>query len=169
MKKAQVMTMETIAVLLVFFIIFAFVLIFYMGFQSGQTELKRAELSEQQAVQMAQIVANMPELECTGGGIETGVDCFDIYKIEAMSAVLKENEDLRLGIYQERFGSSEIKFKDIYNLGHNTGRNWTVYSKKPENFRNQYSFQTLVSLNDPAVTPPLGIRTVGLLEVIYFS
>jgi len=169
MRKAQVMSMETIAVLLVFFIIFAFVLIFYLGFQKGQAEQKKIELSEQHSVELAQVISNLPELECTGGGIESGVDCFDIYKILAMEKTIRENENLRLGIYQEKLGSSSITFREVYRMGSLESRNWTIYSKVPEDFKNEYSFQTLVSLNDPTVNPPLGIRTIALLEVIYYS
>ncbi|MBW3017112.1 hypothetical protein KY316_01965 [Candidatus Woesearchaeota archaeon] len=168
-SKAQIMTMETIAVLLVFFIILAFVLLFYYGFQSSRIEEQRRELSEEQAVQIAQHIASLPELECTGGGIETGVDCFDLYKIQAMSKEISENEVLRLGIYQEKFGTSSITFTQIYDRGQMTNNTWVVYDRAPSSPGNQYSFQTLVSLNDPTINPPLGVRKVALLEVIYYG
>lgn len=161
--------METIAVLLVFFIIFSLVLIFYLGFQKGQIAQAKGELSEKQAIQLAQEIGSLPELECTGAGIELGVDCYDIYKIKAMSEVIQDDQNLRLGIYQEKFGASVITFTELYKMGAPSNQSWTIYSKAPAEKTNQYSFQTLVSLNDPTIDAPIGVKSVGLLEIITYS
>jgi len=169
MKKAQIMSMETIAVLLVFFIILMFVFIFYISFRSGAIEEKQEEFHSQQAVQIAMEVANLPELECSGAGIELGVDCFDKLKIEALSDLMQGSIELRAGIYQEKFGNSKIMIREIYNMGQIKETNWTIYDREPENKKDEFVFQNLVSIHDPTINAPIGIRTIGVLETIFYS
>ena len=63
MKKAQLQTMETIAVLFVFFILLALAMIFYAGFQGTEHEQSQKELRRLQAGELAQTVLNLPEIQ----------------------------------------------------------------------------------------------------------
>ena len=168
-KKAQIMSMETIAVLLVFFIILMFVFIFYISYRSGSLEEKQQEVYSQQAVQIAMEVANLPELECSGAGIELGVDCFDKLKVQSLSGLIGSSIELRAGLYQEKFGNSKIVIREIYRRGSFEEVNWTLYDREPENKKDEFFFQNLISIHDPTVNPPIGIRTVGILETTFYS
>jgi hypothetical protein len=169
MKKAQIMSMETIAVLLVFFIILMFVFIFYFSYRSGALEEKQQELYSQQAAEIAMQVANLPELECSGAGIELGVDCFDRLKIEALEELMRDSIELRAGVYQEKFGNTKIQIKEIYNSGQLYDVVYTLYDREPENKKDEFVFQTLISINDPTVDVPIGVRSIGILETTYYS
>jgi hypothetical protein len=167
-KKAQIMSMETIAVLLVFFIILMFVLIFYFSYRSGAIEEKKKDFYRQQAVEIAVQVTNLPELECTGAGIEMGVDCMDLLKLKALAKLINESIDLRAGIYLEKFGVTKIAVREVYDRG-GTLDNYTIYSREPEKKSDTYVFQTAVSLLDPTVNPPIGVRGIGILETTFYA
>ena len=169
MKKAQIMSMETVAVLLVFFIILMFVFIFYISYKSGALEEKQKEFYGQQAAQIAMEVANLPELECSGAGIELGVDCFDKLKIRALSELMGRSIELRAGLYQEKFGNSKIVIREIYNLGQTDETNWTIYDREPEDKKDEFFFQTLISIHDTTINVPIGIRSIGVLETTFYS
>ena len=169
MKKAQIMSMETIAVLLVFFIILVFVMIFYISYRSSSIEEKQKEFYSRQAAQLAMEAVNMPELECSGAGIELGVDCFDKMKVEAISLLVEKSIELRAGLYQEKFGNSKVILREIYNMGSMEETNYTIYSREPENKQDEYFFQTLVSIHDPRINAPIGVRGIGVLDITFYS
>ncbi|MBW2994742.1 hypothetical protein KY312_00170, partial [Candidatus Woesearchaeota archaeon] len=160
---------ETIAVLLVFFIILMFIFIFYISIRSSSLEEKQKDFYSQQATQVALEVVNMPELECSGAGIELGVDCFDKLKIKALSDLMQKSVELRAGLYQEKFGNSKIVLREIYNLGNFDEINYTIYDREPDNKQDEYFFQTLVSIHDPTINAPIGIRGIGQLEITFYS
>jgi hypothetical protein len=168
-KKSQIMSMETIAVLIVFFIILMFVLIFYYSFKTSGLEQKQKEVYSQGAVKIAIEVANMPELECSGAGVELGVDCFDKLKIESLSKLIAGSIDLRAGPYLDKFGNSKIIIREIYSQGAMKETNWTLYSREPDNKKDEYVFQNLISISDPRINPPVGIRSIGVLETTFYS
>lgn len=169
MKKAQIQTMESIAVLLVFFIILMLVFVFYATYQRGNIEEKSKELAAEEAVQIAQEIANLPELECTGAGIEIGVDCFDRLKLESMTEAIEESIELRAGIYQERFANSRITISEFYSLPGKPKTNWTLYERIPDQTKSEYYFETMVSILDPTSNVPIGTRSIGVLEIVYYE
>jgi predicted permease len=169
MKKAQIMSMETIAVLLVFFIILVFVFMFYFSYRSSALEEKQQEFYSQQAVQIAMETANLPELECAGAGIEVGVDCFDKLKVQALSDLIKRSVELRAGIYLEKFGNSRIAIREIFRQGETDETEFVIYERVPENKKDEFVFQTMISLHDPTINHPIGIRSIGVLETTFYS
>ena len=68
-KKAQIQMMETIAVLLIFFVILIIGFIFYIrtaGFGQAQKVTKDQEL---QSIRVSQAISFLPELQCSSKNI----------------------------------------------------------------------------------------------------
>jgi len=86
MKQAQIKMLTTIAVLVVFFIILMFGFIFYTQIERIGLEKSQIEAEARRSIAVAQVVSNLPELQCSIGAVEKGV-CFDLYKIKAFKAV----------------------------------------------------------------------------------
>ena len=113
---------ETIAVLMIFFVLIGFGLVFYSRMQGQQFQEKGKENFELKAVQTAQLVSFLPELQCSSDGIITN-DCFDILKIEAFKEVCKG--DIKNEYYFDTFGYSKISIKQIYPVV----VDWEIYDK----------------------------------------
>lgn len=162
-KRAQIQTLETVAVLFVFFLLISLSLIFYMSFSKGREAGRMAELSHEQAVQVAQVVANLPEIQATQQAIR-GVNTFDLEQLEALKLVLEEDAELRGGIYQERFATSTITVRQIFPVA----RNFTVYDNPEPEARFETPFFIPVALYNPLDIPG-GNHSFGILEVVYYS
>ncbi|MBW3012858.1 hypothetical protein KY325_01385 [Candidatus Woesearchaeota archaeon] len=162
-KRGQIQTLESVAVLFVFFILLALSMVFYMSYAKSKESGRLAEINREQAMLIAQQVINLPELKSSRRAVR-GVNTIDAIKLEALKNVLDRNFDLRQGIYQERFGSSIISVREIY-----PGQNeWQLYSNPDldANFRNE--FYVPVSLYNPLEVPG-GNYSVGLLHILYYG
>ena len=126
-KKAQIKMFETIAVLLIFFILIAFGLIFYSKVQRDSIQGTGKEYFNLKAIQTAQLVSFLPELQCTSPTSANiiGDDCFDVFKIIALKDIIEDNSKLKDGYYFDLFGFSKITVEQIYPLG----KKWVIYDK----------------------------------------
>jgi len=143
-KKAQIKMFETIAVLLIFFVLIGFGLIFYGKIQSQGVQENQDENFELKAIQTAQLVSFLPELQCTSPTSITIVDdnCFDLLKIKALSEIIKNNPKLKNEYYYDIFGSSKISVEQIYP----SEMNWDIYDKPPSNKKSMSSIKIPISL-----------------------
>ena len=144
-KKAQIKMFETIAVLLIFFVLIGFGLIFYSKIQGQGFQAKQEENFELKAIQTAQLVSFLPELQCSSDGIITD-DCFDTLKVEALYEIINNppNNDIKNKYYFDIFGFSEITIKQVYP----TVNNWPIYKKIPNNYKAKSSIKIPISLYD---------------------
>ena len=142
-KKAQIKMFETIAVLLIFFVLIAFGLIFYVRVYSGSIEETGEEYFELKAIQTAQLVSFLPELQCTSPTSMNIVDdnCFDLLKVKALSEIIKDDSKLRNEYYYDLFGSSKISIEQIYP----SEMKWDVYDKS-SNKKSKSSIKIPISL-----------------------
>ena len=168
-RRAQLQTMETIAVLFVFFILLALAMIFYAGFQKSSLEQSSAELRRERAAELAQTVLNLPELRASRAGIE-GVPRIDVYKVEALGNLLDATTgsgDLATRLpYASKFGSATIRLQQIYP----TEQNWTIYDRPLSGAQTVKPFFIPVSISYPR-TPQntIGSYAFGILEVWYYG
>ena len=127
-KKAQIKMFETIAVLLIFFVLIGFGLIFYSKMQRESIQETGEEYFELKAIQTAQLVSFLPELQCTSPTSSNIVDdnCFDLLKVKALSGIIKNDQKLRTEYYYDLFGSSKISIEQIYPFG----MGWDIYEYK---------------------------------------
>ncbi|MCK4669920.1 MAG: hypothetical protein KAT43_01860 [Nanoarchaeota archaeon] len=162
-KRAQIQTLETVAVLFVFFLLISLSLIFYMSFSKGREAGKMAELSHEQAVQVAQVISNLPEIRATQQAIR-GVNTFDLKQLEALELVLESDLELSKGIYQERFGTSTITVRQIFP----SPKNWTIYDNPEPGAKFETPFFIPVALYNPLDIPG-GNYSFGILEIVFYS
>ncbi|MBD3259065.1 hypothetical protein GF371_00375 [Candidatus Woesearchaeota archaeon] len=162
-KRGQIQTLESVAVLFVFFILLALSMIFYLSYAKSQESGRMAEINREQAMMVAQQIINLPELKSSRRAVR-GVNTIDIVKLEALKNVLDTNFDLRRGIYQERFGSSIIDVYEIY-----PGQNeWALYSNPDLDAKFRNEFYVPISLYN-SLDIPGGNYSAGLLHILYYG
>lgn len=114
MKKAQIKSMENIAILVIFFLLIGMSLIVYAKFQKIGIAQAATDAAGFRAIDLSQKAAFLPEIACTqtgiSGDITTDVDCFDLVKVKYASDLIQENTlD-----YFDIFGYSAIWIEEIY-------------------------------------------------------
>jgi len=114
--------LTTIAVLIVFFIILMFGFIFYTQVERISFERSQTEAEARRSIAVAQVVVNLPELQCSlAAGVEKGI-CFDLYKILAFN----ETYTNYWTYYYNMFGYAEINVTQI-NLEDDIEINYQIY------------------------------------------
>ena len=114
MKKGQVQMFETIAVLLVFFFIIAFGLAFYFVIAKAGAQKAMLRQQQMQAVENAQRLTTLPELDCTQKGVQTE-RCVDKLKVKALSEMLG-NDNIRADYYST-FGKTRLVIREVFPPG----------------------------------------------------
>jgi hypothetical protein len=160
-KKAQIKTFETIAVLLIFFVLLGFGLIFYSNVMGSSIDDTAEEQFELRAIQTAQLVSFLPELQCTSPTSTNIVvdDCFDVLKVEALSEILEDpsNQKIKNEYYFDSFGDSNIYIEQVYP----SVSKWTIYDRKKPGSKSKSSIKIPVSLYDATEN----IYNFGVLNV----
>ncbi len=162
-RRAQIQTMETIAVLFIFFILIGLGLIFYGSYQKGKLNIKLVEIQSSKSIRLAQTVLNLPELASTRKGV-SGSYVIDELKLDSLKFVIDNNQELRYGLYQQKFGNSKIIVRKIYPIN----QEWEIYENPIEEIKSQYSFFIPISIYEP-LNLPSGTYSYGLLEVTYYG
>ncbi|MFQ5621421.1 MAG: hypothetical protein ACE5FT_06280 [Candidatus Nanoarchaeia archaeon] len=113
---------ETIAVLMVFFFIVAFGLGFY--FVIAKAGAQKALLRQQQieAVENAQRLTTLPELDCTQNGVQTE-RCVDRLKVMELDSMLDDDETR--AYYFPTLGYTRLVIREVYP----TGDEWEIYDR----------------------------------------
>jgi len=159
-KKSQIKMFETIAVLLIFFILVGFGLIFYGRIQASGFQATQEENFELKAIQTAQLVSFLPELQCSSNNIIVD-DCFDILKVEALSEFIEQNPNIRNEYYYDLFGFSSITIEQVYP----SELSWKVYERTLTGNKAKSSIKIPVSLyNASSRAYDFGVLTVDVLK-----
>lgn len=147
-KKAQIKMFETIAVLLIFFVLVGFGLIFYANVMRGSVEDTAEEQFELKAIQTAQLVSFLPEIQCTSPTSSNIVvdDCFDTLKLEALADILNDpsNQRIKNEYYFDSLGYSKVYIEQVYP----SISEWIIYERTKTNTRSNSSVRVPVSLYD---------------------
>lgn len=104
---------ETIGVLIVFFFILVIGFKFYATFQALSLKERADEVFVQQSIQTAQMVSELPELQCTFGTEEAVVEkgsCIDLIKLQKAQELFMNNNDY----YSDIFLFSKISVNVTY-------------------------------------------------------
>ena len=153
-KKAQIQMMETLAVLLVFFVLIIIGIVFYSKVLGGNLETQKEESIQLSAIKVAQRASTLPELQCSEDNIVSD-NCIDIFKLEAASGIIKQNELY----YYDRLLFSSVKVNQIYPIS----REWMLYERPLEEFSNKIVTNIPISLFDPVSNKnSFGIMNVEL-------
>jgi hypothetical protein len=136
-KKSQVQMGETIAVLFVFFILVFMGFMFYTKIIKANIGEESAERNQLKAIEIAQRVSFLPELQCSQENIVTD-NCIDILKLGAASEIIPKNEIF----YYDKFLLSTISIKEIYP----GSSEWILYDRPPEGLANKISTNIPIAL-----------------------
>jgi len=112
-KKGQVKMFETVAVLVVFFFLIAISLVFFFVFQQAETEKTVQKEFQRRAIETAQRMATLPELDCVKTGIQIE-NCFDALKVTAFAQVMQDGGPATAQDYFPILGFSTISVQQLY-------------------------------------------------------
>jgi hypothetical protein len=139
-KKAQIKMFETIAILVVFFMIIMFGFMFYTRVQKGSFEAEIEEATTLRAIETSQIITFLPELQCSRNNIAEK-DCIDILKLQGAESIISANRQY----YFTSFKYSNIYVQEIYP----SENEFTLYDFPKEQFTDVISTQFPISLYNP--------------------
>lgn len=125
-KKGQIQLFETIAVLLVFFIIVGFGMAFYFYISRESSIKEHQRALELNAITTAQKVSTLPELDCIQVGVHLE-KCFDTLKIDAFRKILLDPSSMAKDAYFETMGYSNLTVRQIFP----TGGTMNIYNNMP--------------------------------------
>ena len=101
---------ESIAIMIVFFIIVAFGLMFYSKIMESCSNMEKLENIELQAVQVAQKASFLPELQCSQEN-NVELNCIDLLKIDGATNAMKTYSTC---LYADTFGLSVVRVVEIF-------------------------------------------------------
>ncbi len=118
---------ETIGVLFVFFILLAFGLIFYAGFQKDSTQGIQDEHVELKLVSIAQTISSLPELKCSE---QDSIDenCYDLLSLEILSSKMDDfmDDGVIRNYFTSMFDYSNITI-EVFNEKNKTFKKYELY------------------------------------------
>lgn len=163
-KKSQIQTMETVFILFIFFILLVFGFVFYGKFFKGSARIEKRETVQLRAVEIAQRVADLPEIQCTKNNVRID-NCVDMYKLDVAYNIIKDKLH-----YFDMFGFSTIAVKEVHPTPTNS---WPLYNKPPITTISNSSIFIPTIIYDPAVGGYCyigqGSCSLGLIEVNVYS
>jgi len=145
MKKSQIKIGESIAVLMIFFVLVVIGIVFWSRYSQVQMKGQQEMDLQSMAIKVAQTVTFLSELQCSTLEV-IQFSCFDLYKIEAMKDLLMTlPEKNRTSYYFDIFGFSNITIYSIYP----DEKSWNIYDFPGGNITGYVSTQVPVSILDP--------------------
>lgn len=126
-RKAQIKMVETIGILIIFFLLLVFGFNFFGNVGAGQVEKSRNKAFELKSIEVAQTILFLAELQCTEQE-SVDIDCIDIEKMKAFRNIAynKTNplfmDSARLH-YFNMFGKARISLHEVYPANNS----WTFY------------------------------------------
>jgi hypothetical protein len=161
-KKSQIKMVETISILVIFFILLLFGFMFYSQFQKRSLLIQQQEFTAKNAVVKSLKTVYLNEFRCEH--TEQSGRCIDLVKFEKFKDKLATNEDIR-AYYSDLFSTSHIYYVDVL-----TGKNETLYDGSVADY-SKTSVQTPILLSDVNHTIN-GERVIwnsfGVLHVDYY-
>ena len=145
--------METIAILLVFFLLLILGFIFYIKTTKYSSQQKISQTQEFESIKVSQETSFLPELQCSSKNI-INENCFDKYKLNAFVNLPNNEEN-----YYHIFYYSNIIVKEIY-PGNST---WSLYTRTS----NASSYLTSIPILLYNATDKT--NAFGLLTVRYYT
>lgn len=138
--KSQIQMGELVAVLFIFFILVAFGFVFYMNTIKSSSKVESEENIQLKAISIAQKASFLPELQCSEENVKTE-SCIDLYKLNALSGILEENNIYYYDIFEFSSIWVEEKFPE-------TDNKWILYNNIPADYNSKLSTFIPVSLFD---------------------
>lgn len=147
---------ETIMVLLVFFVLVLLGFIFYINVMKSNIEVKREEIKQKEAIQVAQRAMFLPELQCAFRNIEAN-DCVDIMKLSAAADIILENQIF----YFDKLGFSKIVVNEIYP----EEKSYLLYDNSLPTFQDKTTTYLPIDIFDPTLEE----HAFGIMQVEVYA
>lgn len=109
-KKAQIQMMETISILIIFFIIVLFGFLFYAQFQRSSYDEKKIVSAGEKAISISLQALLLPELRCSKGDNVVIKDCVDTSKLDISKRKMADEHDY----YFDILGFANISVEQYY-------------------------------------------------------
>lgn len=149
---------ETIGVLIIFFFLLVATAAVYFQLQQTSYKKQLRQQAELESFNLAQRALHLPELDCSFASIQKE-NCFDSYKIAALSNLLKNEETTTA--YYPTFGYSDIVITQHYP----ERAEYTLYSNQPPRIKGILPSSTPVLIyNATTDTHSYGIIDIKLYE-----
>jgi cbb3-type cytochrome oxidase subunit 3 len=143
-KKSQIQMMETISVLLIFFVIVFLGLVFYINFNERQAKKMAEEAEELKRTQVVQIASSLPELQCAEKNILKSA-CIDLFKLEAFAS-----GDIDKDYYFDYFFYSNITVMKIFPPAQpGQEKEWQIYFRNLTITKNKMTTYLPILISDP--------------------
>ncbi len=113
-RKAQIQMGENVIILFIFFILLVFAVVFFTRLQNTKTQQKISEDVEGKALEIAQRIAFLPEVQCTKDNAEVFSGCYDRYSLQGMSDLREEGKREYIDYYYDIFGFSTITVTTLF-------------------------------------------------------
>ena len=134
--RSQIKMGETIMILVIFFFLLVFGIVFYAKYSIMDADQKKSENLDLLAIQIAQKVQFLPEIQCTTEGT-IDYNCLDLMKLNA----LKNLPDVRKSIYGTLFPRTLITVEQVYP----SAETWEIYGRHVAN-KTKHFFPVPVAL-----------------------
>ena len=143
MKKSQIKIGESVAVLLIFFVLVIMGIVFWSRY--SQTSIRAQQETDilSNAIQVAQTTTFLPELQCSTLEV-IKFSCFDVYKIIALKELLAEDSNSTQH-YFDSFGFANITVYSIYP----GTESWNIYDFTGGNISGYVTTQVPIAIYDP--------------------
>ncbi len=161
-RKAQLQMTETIAVLVIFFILVVFGIVFYYRYQQIAMKERAEELVAAKAIDTAVKTLFLPELICTKGNAEPEDNCFDILKMRSANATFQRHGN---NYYFDIFSYSRIAVMQVYPIEHE----YVLYDKPKPGWKIKEPTYFVISLRDDARGEDTAAYGLGYLTVEVYS
>jgi len=155
---------ENIIILFIFFVLLIFAIVFFARLQGAKTDKAIEEDVEGRAVQIAQRIAFLPEVQCTRENAEIFPDCYDEFSLRALQ---KLSGDLgTTSYYFDLFGNSIISVKKLFPVVNDT---LIVYNNPKTEFTSITTSNTPITVCDFRSTLRKGLCSFGVLKVEVYN
>ena len=119
-------------------------------------ESEKEEERQLKAIEIAQRVSFLPELQCSNNNIVDD-NCIDILKLDAASNIIKNNE----AYYYNKLFFSTATIKEIYP----DYRNWAVYNRTISDYKSKITTNVPIALFDPTLKKyHFGVMTIDVFD-----
>lgn len=112
-RKGQMKMMETIGVLLVFFILVGIVLVFFAGTQRTSVTDSKSSLANAKSIESAQAADFLLEMQCSEENIPVD-NCIEIEKAQLLGNMTAHDSQLNYEHYYPTFGYATISIEQVY-------------------------------------------------------
>lgn len=166
-KHAQIKMFETIAVLIIFFILLAAGFAFYSNFERYSLQNEQLREESKSAIEIAQRAALVPEFICSREVVIE--NCFDLYKIQVFADTLNQSSTSERMYYFHIFGLSNITLtvyplreynRSSYELP-SSGQTFSLY----ENIPAQFTSKSVLFYPIVVYEPIYSINHFGILQI----